>query len=235
MLRPGSTRLLFLLLATLPACGREEAEPAPDGALLDTRGVVSDTAPERVDVPDGAPLVAFLGDSISAGLHLPADRAFPAVLQRLLVAEGAPFRLVNAGVSGDTSAGGLARLDWILKQEPEVLVVELGGNDGLRGVSLDSVETNLRAILERARAAGAEPLLLGMRIPTNYAEYGDDFAEIYPRLAKELDVAFVPYFMEGVGGVPELNLPDGLHPSEEGHEQLAEKVIAGLRALIREE
>jgi acyl-CoA thioesterase-1 len=179
--------------------------------------------------------VVFLGDSITAAMQLPKDRAFPAVLQRRLRANGLPFRLVNAGVSGDTTAGGLARLDWLLKQEPAVLVVGLGGNDGLRGTPLETIERNLRAIIERSRKAGARVLLLGVLIPPNYGPvYASGFEAIYERLGEEPSVAYVPYFMRGVGGVPDMNLPDGLHPTPAGHEKLAENVLPALEKLLRE-
>ena len=169
------------------------------------------------------PLVVFLGDSISAGLHLEADRAFPALLQERLSGRGVPFRLVNAGVSGDTTAGGLRRLDWLLRQEPDWVVVELGGNDGLRGIELASIEANLRAILAKVEAAGAKAALLGMKLPPNYGpDYITGFEEIFARVATDADVPFVPFFLEGVGGDPELNLPDGIHPTEEGHRRVAD-------------
>lgn len=238
-----------LLVPLLPCCVLAACGPGTDGAgepsgnsgglvgamdgsatELDAAGAVQ--MPE-VQVPEGAPVVVFLGDSISAGLHLPAERAFPAVLQRRAATEGLPFELINAGVSGDTSAGGLSRVDWLLRQEPDLVVLELGGNDGLRGQPLESIEKNLAGIIERVRGAGAEVLLLGMRLPTSYgAEYGEGFAALYPRLAEEEEVPFVPFFMEGVGGNPELNLPDELHPSIAGHELLAENVLPELLGLL---
>jgi len=187
------------------------------------------------EVPSDAPLVVVLGDSIAAGLHLGADDAFPAVLQRELGAAGTPFRLVNAGVSGDTSAGGLRRIDWILKQKPDVLVVELGGNDGLRGQDLAGVEANLRGIVIRAKDSGARVVLLGVHIPTSYgAEYAGDFAAIYPRIAEELGVTLVPEFFAGVGGVPDMTLEDGLHPTAAGHVRLAKNVAPMLARVLAE-
>jgi acyl-CoA thioesterase-1 len=179
--------------------------------------------------------VVFLGDSLSAGAHLPAAQAFPAVLQRKLQAEGVAFELANAGVTGDTSAGGLRRVDWILRQNPALVVVELGANDGLRGVPVASIEQNLRSILAKIKAQGARAMLLGMRLPPSIgADYARAFEEIYPRLAAELGVAYVPFFMQGVAGVPELNLPDGLHPTAQGHERIADTLREPLRqALLR--
>ena len=190
-------------------------------------------AETAVEVPAGAPVVAFLGDSIAAGYQLSASEAFPAVLQRELARDGRPFKLVNAGVSGDTSAGGLRRVDWVLRQKPEVLVIELGGNDGLRGQSAVALEENLRGIVQHARAAGAKVLLLGLQLPPSLGlDYVRDVEAVYPRLAAELDVAFVPHFMQGVGGVADLNLADGLHPSPEGHRHIAERIAPVLGALL---
>jgi acyl-CoA thioesterase I len=179
------------------------------------------------------PKVAFLGDSIAAGLHLAADRAFPAVLQQQLAASGVAFELMNGGVSGDTTAGGLRRVDWLLKQAPKVVVIELGANDGMRGVPVADVEQNLRAIIAKVQAAGAKPLLLGIRIPPSYGpEYVNAFDSLYPRIAGDLHVAFVPFFMDGVAGVAALNLEDGIHPTAEGHARLATNVAEPLRKLL---
>lgn len=179
------------------------------------------------------PLVVFLGDSLAAGLHLPADQAFPAVVQRELAREGVPFRLVNAGVSGDTTAGGLSRVNWIMKQKPRLVVLELGSNDGMRGLPLSLIEQNLRAMIDAIRAQGAAVLLLGMRLPPSFgAEYTADFTALFARVASDTKVAFVPFFHEGVAGVPELNLPDGIHPTEEGHRRIAAKLAPHLRTLL---
>jgi acyl-CoA thioesterase-1 len=222
------------LCAALTGCSGE----APDGESGEVARLGDEFA--RVElppvaapvIPSDAPLVLFLGDSIAAGLHLPAEHAFPAALQRRLAAEGVPFRLSNLGNSGDTSAGGLARLAWALRAKPDIVVIELGGNDGLRGIALSSTEANLRAIVAGVRESGARPVLLGMRVPPNLGEYAEELAALYPRLAAELDVPLVDYFMEGVGGVPELNLADQLHPNPEGHERLAAKVAPTLRTVL---
>jgi acyl-CoA thioesterase-1 len=210
---------------------RAEAPAAAPAAVpaTDSPGASSAPGAQAADLPK----VAFLGDSISAGLHLAEDQAFPALLARRLRAQPHAFHLINAGVSGDTTAGGLRRVDWILKQRPDVVVVELGANDGLRGVPLETIERNLQAILEKVRDAGAIPLLLGMRLPPSYgAEYTAGFEAIYSRVARELGVAHVPFFMQGVAGVSALNLEDGLHPTASGHEQLATNVEPALREAI---
>lgn len=227
--------MALVLGIVLAACGGESVDgDGRDGATLGD-GYADVTLPPVTTpvIPSDAPLVLFLGDSIAAGLHLPVEYAFPAAAQRLLAAEGAPFRLANLGNSGDTSAGGLARLTWALRAKPDIVVIELGANDGLRGIALSSTEANLRAIVAEVRAAGARPVLLGMRVPPNLGEYAEELAALYPRLAAELDVPLVDYFMEGVGGVPELNLADQMHPNPAGHERLAAKVAPTLRAVLQ--
>ena len=221
------------LLVLCAACGGED-DPPPR-AMFDAPAVGVEAAPEALEIPEGAPTVAFVSDSIGAGLHLAEHQAFPAVVQRRLFERGLPFHLINASESGRTSAGGASALPWILRSEPDVVVLALGGNDGLRGIPVEDVEANLRQGIEAAREAGAEVLLLGVRLYANFGEYGAEFDALYPRLAEELDVAFVPFYMEGVGGVPELNLEDGLHPTAEGHELLATKVAPGLAELLSEE
>jgi acyl-CoA thioesterase-1 len=226
-------RLVVLLLPLVvnTAC-EEKTHAVPQSLPQRSASGTSATATSHA-VEEHEPKVVFLGDSITAGLHLDADEAYPAVVERMLRAQGLPFRLANAGVSGDTSAGGLARLPWILKQKPTIVVVELGANDGLRGVPIASVNANLRAILLKLKDNGAMTLLLGMRLPTNYgAEYTDAFYALYPRLAEELGIPLVPWFMEGVAGIAALNLPDGLHPTAEGHRLLAQRVAKSLAPLV---
>lgn len=175
----------------------------------------------------------FLGDSLTAGLGVDADEAFPAIVGDLLKAEDWPVEVVNAGVSGDTTAGGLRRVDWILRQKPDVVVVGLGGNDGLRGLKLEASEENLRSIIRKSQDAGATVLLLGMMIPPNYGpEYTTQFRDLYPRLARELDVSLVPFVLKGVGGEARFNQPDGIHPTAEGHRMIARNVLPHLRPLL---
>jgi len=184
--------------------------------------------------PSNLPRVVFLGDSLTAGMGVDAEEAFPALIGETLEKEKLPIQVVNAGVSGDTTAGGLRRLDWLLKQKPDVIVVGLGGNDGLRGVEPAASEQNLREIVTKSRNAGADVLLLGMLIPPNYGpEYTRQFREIYPRIARELNVPLVPFVLEGVGGDARLNQPDGIHPTAEGHQVLARNVLPHLRPLIQ--
>lgn len=222
---PPRAALALLCLSALLGC-------TPDSGPVEPSSAAPSPAHARIE---SGPRVLFLGDSLSAGLHLPAEQAFPAVLAERLAAAGLPVQLVNAGVSGDTTAGGLARLDWLLRQEPELVVVELGGNDGLRGVRVESVEENLRAIVQRSLSAGARVLLLGMKLPPNYGrEYTDEFEAAFTRVAAEEEVEFIPFFLEGVGGVPEMTLEDGLHPTAEGHRRLAENLYPVLSEMVRE-
>jgi acyl-CoA thioesterase I len=181
-------------------------------------------------------VVVFLGDSLTAGLGLDEGQAYPARVAERLAARGTPIRAINAGVSGDTTAGGLARIDWLLRQHPDMIVVGLGGNDGLRGLPLEAIEKNLREILRRSRAAGAQVLLLGMKIPPNYGpEYTGAFEAMYPRLAQEVDVPLVPFLLEGVGGIARLNQDDGIHPTAEGQEKVADTVTPYLTQMLAKE
>ena len=221
-----------ILLLTVMICvgcdrdGANDAAPAPtyDGA----RAAAGPLNPSKK-----LPRIVFLGDSITAGLGVDADQAFPALIRDALAKDGIAVDVVNAGTSGDTTAGGLARLEWLLRQQPDLLVVGLGGNDGLRGQDVKSSEANLRAIVSKAREAGADVLLLGMMMPPNYGpEYTTNFREIYPRLAGELNVPLVPFLLEGVGGEANLNQRDGIHPTAEGHERIAANVLPHVRELI---
>jgi len=221
-----SLTLGLLGAAFLVGCGAAGTTPAVPTPLRSpaTSGAVTQS---------GGPLVVFLGDSLTAGLGLGLEQAYPALVADELASRGLPVRVVNAGVSGDTTAGGLARLDWVLQQRPDVLVVGLGANDGLRGQPLSELEGNLRRIVERGRVAGAEVLLLGMQVPRSLGpDYADGFADVYPRLAQELGVPLVPFLLEGVAGVAELNLEDGIHPNAEGHRRVAETVATHLETIL---
>jgi acyl-CoA thioesterase-1 len=229
--RPALVSLAALLLTS--ACGGEDRPPTGFGGPSAGTLEVDATSAAEAEAESG-PVVVFLGDSLSAGLHLPADEAFPVVLQERLATDGVPFRLINAGVSGDTTAGGLRRIDWLLRHEPDWVVVELGGNDGLRGTPVETIEANLRAIVGRAQEAGAKVLLCGMRLPPNYgADYVTAFASLFERVAADEELPFVPFLLEGVAGVPELNLPDQLHPTAEGHRRIADNLAPILSELLR--
>jgi acyl-CoA thioesterase-1 len=184
-------------------------------------------------VPADAPLVVFLGDSLTAGLGLPVDQAYPALVASELARKGRPIRAVNAGVSGDTTAGGLRRAEWVLSQRPDVVVLALGANDGLRGLPLEETERNLRGIVAKARSAGARVLLCGILVPTSYGpEYQGAFGRLFPRVAKEERLPFLPFLLEGVAGRKELNLEDGIHPNAEGQKIVAGNVLPLLEPLL---
>jgi acyl-CoA thioesterase-1 len=219
--------VLFLLLGlTTAACSPGDRASLPVKAAAPApRPAVAPPVPPASAPEANEPLVVFLGDSLTAGYGLGGEQAYPALVEKRLEEEGIPIKVLNAGVSGDTTAGGLARLDWLLSQKPGVVVVGLGGNDGLRGLPLEQAEQNLREIVRRAKAAGARVLLLGMQIPPNYGpEYAQGFSGMYPKIAKEMDVPLVPFLLEGVGGVAGLNQSDGIHPTAEGQEKLADLV-----------
>jgi acyl-CoA thioesterase-1 len=178
-------------------------------------------------------VVAF-GDSLTAGFGVAAEEAWPARLQARLLRGGYPYRVVNAGVSGDTTAGGLRRVDWALKTRPEVAIVALGANDGLRGLSLPAMRDNLRGIVGRFQAAGVRVLLAGMRLPPNYGdEYTRGFVEVFGAVAREARVPLMPFLLDGVAADPRLNQADGIHPNAEGHRALAERVWPFLLPLLR--
>ena len=179
------------------------------------------------------PQIVVLGDSLTAGFGLPRGDAFPARLEAALRADGHRWRVIDAGVSGDTSAGGLARLDWVLADEPEIVIVELGANDGLRGLPTDQMEANLDAILARIGESGVATLLAGMRAPANFgANYATAFHAVYERLAARHGIAFYPFFLEGVAMEPALNQADGIHPNAAGVAEIVRRMVPHVVALI---
>ncbi|PWN07154.1 arylesterase [Rhodohalobacter mucosus] len=179
--------------------------------------------------------ILFFGDSITAGYGLEEGRAFPAIIQEKIDSLGLSYEVINSGLSGETSAGGLRRIDWVLQQGVDIFVLELGGNDGLRGIDPASTKQNLQGIIDRveARYPDATIILTGMESPPNMGEtYTSEFRSIYGELARSNDVIFLPFILEGVAGEPELNLPDGIHPTAEGHRILAENVWQVLRPVL---
>jgi acyl-CoA thioesterase I len=186
---------------------------------------------------DGRRTIVFLGDSITAGYGLEdhTRQAFPGLIQRKIDAAGLPYRVVNAGLSGDTTAGGLRRIDWVLRQRVDVFVLELGGNDGLRGLPVATAQANLQAIIDRVRGRFPEARIVvaGMLMPVNMGGYAEEFAGMFPALAEANGAALIPFILDGVGGVPDLNMPDGIHPTAEGHTRIAELVWGHLRPLLR--
>lgn len=178
----------------------------------------------------------FLGDSLTAGMGLPSSQAFPSLIEERLRREGHDVQVVNAGISGDTSAGGRRRLTWALDGNVRVLVLALGANDGLRGMPVANMKANLEAIIREAKARQIKVLLLGMEAPPNFgAEYTNGFRAVFRDLAKEEDVPFVPFFLEGVAGIATLNQGDGLHPNAEGAERIAGTVWKALEPMVEKE
>ena len=187
-------------------------------------------------VADERRAVVFLGDSLTAGYGLTADQAYPARVQQRIDDAELGFRVVNAGVSGDTMAGGLRRVDWLLKQPIAVLVVALGGNDMLGGQSIDALRSNLRGILDKLLAAKPEAriVIAGMRAAPNLGlGYGRQFEQSYAEVAREYDAVLIPFVLEGVAGDPSLNQADGIHPTAEGQERVAETIWAAVAPVLR--
>ena len=180
-----------------------------------------------------APSIVFLGDSLTAGYGLAREQAVPALVQARLDLEGLDYEVVNAGVSGDTSAGGLSRLEWSLEGAVRVLVVELGANDGLRGLPVAAMKGNLDTIIRRAKARGIAVLLTGMEAPPNYGQaYTVEFRTAFRDLAKEHGVAFVPFYLDGVAGNSALNIADGIHPNPEGARIVEQTIWRALQPLL---
>jgi acyl-CoA thioesterase-1 len=213
--------ILPLLLAAAACGGEDEAPPAAQaGAATEDR-----------------PSVVFLGTSLTAGLGLDPSEAYPALIQRRIDEAGLPFAVVNAGVSGETSAGALQRIDWLLQRPVDVLIVETGANDGLRGIDPASLRSNLDAILDRAAAKDPRPALVivGMEAPPNLGtRYTSAFRQVYREAAEQHGATFIPFLLEGVAGVAELNQGDGIHPTAEGHRRMADLVWRALEPVLRE-
>lgn len=225
--RGGHGALLVLLLA-VPGCG--DAAHNPDNpSAVESRAPSRRSNGGKAGFPTGEenkPRVLFLGTSLTAGLGLSQEEAYPARLVELLETRGLPIEAINAGVSGDTSAGGLSRLDWLLRVPPDVILIELGANDGLRGLPVEMTEANLTEAVTRSQAAGARVILAGMLMPPNYGEdYTRRFAAVFPRVAIQTGSTLVPFLLESVAADPELNQADGIHPNAEGHERIARTLL----------
>jgi acyl-CoA thioesterase-1 len=179
------------------------------------------------------PRIVFLGDSLTAGYGLDLSQSVPSLIQARLTGEGYNYEVVNAGVSGDTSAGGLSRLDWSLDGDVRILVLELGANDGLRGLPVDALKKNLETIIARAEQRGIRVVLTGMEAPPNYGPaYTASFRKVYRDLAREHDVVFVPFYLQGVAGDPALNIADGIHPNPQGARIVAQNIWQSLAPLL---
>ena len=224
-------RILRSLLAVLPlvaaACGSADAPRTDTGA--EVRGAVP-AQPERLGAPRR---IVFLGDSLTAGLGLVREQAVPSLIQDRLADEGYSYEVINAGVSGDTSAGGLSRLDWSLDGDVEVLVIELGANDGLRGLPVPQMKRNLDAIITRAKARDITVILTGMEAPPNYGPlYTAEFRKAFRDLADDHDLVFIPFYLEGVAGIASLNNGDGIHPNAEGSRLIAGTIWRALEPVL---
>jgi acyl-CoA thioesterase-1 len=179
--------------------------------------------------------IVILGDSLTEGYGLSKEQAYPARVEKQLNELGYKnVKVINAGVSGSTTAGGASRLDWILRSEPTHVVVALGANDGLRGIKVEQTRLNLTMIIEKLKEKKVVPVLVGMKLPPNYGkEFRAEFDAIFPTLAKKFGITLIPFLLEGVGGVASLNLSDGIHPNEKGHEKLSQTVLPYLEKVIQ--
>jgi acyl-CoA thioesterase I len=189
--------------------------------------------PLHAGADDDRPRIVAFGDSLTAGLGVTAEDAYPARLQRRLDAEGIRYRVINAGVSGDTTAGGLRRVEWVLKSRPDIVILELGGNDGLRGLNLQETKANLEGIIRHCQNASVTVVLAGMKLPPNYGvEYTQGFESIYPALAKQYRLTLIPFFLDGVAGSASLNQADGIHPTSEGYRIIVDRIFETVKPLL---
>lgn len=226
-MEPKYCTTLAIVSLVLAGCGSERpASPPPPAAAV----------PNRAEAP-GGPAVLVIGTSLTAGYGLDPSLAWPAVLQRKVDSAGLGLRVVNAGVSGETSAGALRRADWLLERErPAVVILETGGNDGLRGLDPDSMRANILGVMAKAAAVSPQPALvvMSMEAPPNLgARYTDRFRAAYAEAARVTGATLVPFFLDGVAGIDSLNLPDGIHPTPRGHEIAAANAWRALEPLLR--
>src|SRR5262252_4623131 len=221
--------LAVMLAACSTRSDDREATRAPSTPV--PAAAAASSAPAKAPA-SSRPRIAVLGDSLTAGLGVAKTAAYPSLLQERIDAAGLNYEVVNAGVSGDTSAGGLARLDWALDGDVRILVLALGGNDGLRGLPADELQANLAQIIERAQARGITVILAGMEAPPNYGrDYIVSFHKVYPALAAKYRVALVPFLLQGVAGDEALNQRDGIHPTAAGARIVADNVWAVLKPI----
>jgi acyl-CoA thioesterase I len=221
---------LALLLLVLAACSRSPQPPAQQPAPVQPAPPTASVNPDDT----GHPKIVVLGDSLTAGLGLLETQAYPALLQEKLREDGYQWDVINAGISGDTSAAGLQRIDWALSQgDVRILVLELGANDGLRGLPIAEMKKNLAAIIERAQEKRMSVLLAGMEAPPNFGpEYTVSFRQVYRDLAREYKVTLLPFLLDKVAGVPSLNQSDGIHPNIDGSRIVADTVWNVLRPMV---
>lgn len=224
-------RTSLLLLMTLVAFGCSESEtpdamkaPVPDSA----------GAPDTTAAADARPVILAFGDSLTAGSGLPLGSGYPEQLQRELDSRGYAYRVINAGIGGDTTGGGLARLQSALSLHPAIVILELGANDGLRGLPTGSTAANLDEMIAAFQGAGARVILAGMTLPRNLgADYISDFEKIFTGLAAKRGITLIPFFLEGVAGQPGFVLEDGMHPNERGYQVVTEIVLKYLEPMLK--
>lgn len=225
----------FTALAALYGCGDVE-----------TTNQVEEPSSARAAAQEGekpaaaaeTKTVLFFGNSLTAGYGLEPDQAFPALIQERIDSLDLPYKVINAGVSGETTAGGKSRIDWLLKQPVDVFVLELGANDGLRGIDPAQTYTNLKAIIEKVRAKNPDVkvVLAGMQIPPSMGQqYAEEFRGVFTRIAEEENVALIPFLLEGVAGIPKLNQADGIHPTVEGQKIVADNVWEVLAPALQQD
>jgi len=219
---------VVIVVATI-ACGGQPTE----NVVPASGAVATLDRPARASTSE--PRIVALGDSLTAGLGIAVDEAYPALLQKRLNDRGLKFQVINAGVSGDTSAGGLSRLEWALDGNVRILIVALGANDGLRGLPVEELTANLSQIIERAQARGISVILAGMEAPPNYGRpYAAQFHQVYPTLAKKYHVPLVPFLLQGVAGDVQLNQRDGMHPTAEGARVVADNIWTVLEPVVQQ-
>lgn len=212
---------IILMISVLVLTGGFDDLPGTE-----TTSIVSSDEPKTI---------LFLGDSITAGYGIDENQAFPALIDAMIKESDKQYRVINAGLSGETSSGGLRRISWLLRSPVDILVLELGANDGLRGIDLSVTEKNLQGIIDQTKAKypNVKVVVAGMQVPPNLGEqYTTRFREIFPKLARQNNAALIPFILEGVAGEPSLNLPDGIHPTPEGHRILAQNVWMVLEKLL---
>lgn len=228
--------IIILAICTAAAAGiacRGSSPAAEDGVAQGTAQSAAPAAAADPNAPPARPRIVAFGDSLTAGLGLVESQSYPALLQQRVDADRYQFEIVNAGVSGDTSAGGLRRLDWALEGDVRVLIVALGANDALRGLSVGEMKQNLSAIIERARGRGITVILAGMEAPPNFGqEYALAFRQAYRDVALEQRVLFIPFLLQNVAGHGELNQADGIHPNARGAAIVADTVWGVLRPML---
>ncbi|WP_339758785.1 arylesterase [Algoriphagus aquimarinus] len=212
-----NTAFLLIFGLAVVSCSEKKAE------TTQTETVTEKTTESKSDQK----IILFFGNSLTAAYGIDQEDGFAGLTQKRIDSLGMDYKVINGGLSGETTAGGLSRLDWFLEDKPDVFVLELGGNDGLRGINLTETKSNLLKIIDKVRSKFPDTkiILAGMQIPPNMGqEYASEFTAMYPAVAEEKNVTLIPFLLENVGGIPELNLPDGIHPTEAGHKIVFETI-----------